>query len=93
MLGYVGNKGHKRWRRYKKKIVDSGSLSHFVGEHDGGYHEFLKVEQAPSTAEVNISHQQTMCSISFLCWVKGYPVSLHHSMDHRTVPLQARQEI
>ncbi|BDA44462.1 hypothetical protein COCOBI_05-6470 [Coccomyxa sp. Obi] len=50
-LGYVGNKGHKRWRRYKKKLVDSGSLSNFVGEHDGGYHEFLKLEQAPSTAE------------------------------------------
>ena len=58
-LGFLGAKGHRRWRRYKKMLVDKGSLSHFVGEHEGSYHEFLKIEHRPMVTEVNIKAPAT----------------------------------
>ncbi|KAK9915548.1 hypothetical protein WJX75_000584 [Coccomyxa subellipsoidea] len=49
VLGFLSKHGHRRWRRFKKKLVDNGRLLEFLGIQNDAYVNFLKLS-GPATA-------------------------------------------
>ena len=57
VLGFQHTQGHRQWRRFKKKLVDTGRLKESVGIQNGAYASVLKLEQPLLAAPVLSCHQ------------------------------------
>ena len=60
MLGFLSKHGHRRWRRYKKKLVDNGRLSEFLGIQNDAYVNFLKLSGSATAAQVQSGQAHTL---------------------------------
>lgn len=77
VLGFQHTQGHRQWRRFKKKLVDTGRLKESVGIQNGAYASVLKLEQPLSAAPVLSCHQDRDSK-----YILGHPVLPAYVMLH-----------